>query len=484
MALQFPDFKRISFNEANPAMVGTERGQALMQHFLTLPQDLQHKILANQISQAKAKYAEPMAQQGLQEAILKNQYYGPLSQSTMGLQGAEAAKTRFMTENPQYISPEAALLTQAIGKHPTQGAGGGGGYTSSNQDYKANTGNDVSGGATEFGDNNRASPEEVRQKANQLDNSGQQQPAPDKTAGYNMAQYHPDAMAFNPPTLQSPTGNPAADNMYYKKFGMSPIQQTQLELSKAQAEKYQTENVERNKDFNNQAVLSNQSSLDAQKFLDASQKAQALERGPLAGRVPGLKDAAQNMDAYGNNMVTSAAQLFQGGKAIHAADIELQKIAKPSRLQNKDVAEDLAHGIIAKNDRNKEKQLFYSRATQLGLKPEIMDSMWNKYETDRPYMDPETHMPNDSYKGTWQDYLHPEVVNSFLQGKEYYIPDQKKLEQDNWTAKDLKDMKDWARKNGKDPAAINKNTLYTLAKNEKTTLANVKREFIKNGILK
>ncbi len=90
MAIQFPDFQRITFDEANPMLVGMERGQKLSQSAMMFPQDLKAKMLANQIAQAQAKYAEPMAKEGLTKAQQENQWNPKIWQSEIGLRGAQA----------------------------------------------------------------------------------------------------------------------------------------------------------------------------------------------------------------------------------------------------------------------------------------------------------------------------------------------------------------------------------------------------------
>ena len=74
MAIQFPDFQRISFDEANPVLKGLSTGQDMMQKFLKFPQDLQAQILANEIAKVNAKYAEPMAQGNLTKLTQENQW--------------------------------------------------------------------------------------------------------------------------------------------------------------------------------------------------------------------------------------------------------------------------------------------------------------------------------------------------------------------------------------------------------------------------
>lgn len=497
MAIQFPDFQRISFDEANPLLTGMSKGQNLMQNLLQFPQDLQSKILANEIAKVQAKYAEPNAQASLTTAQQHNQYDPRVWESEIGLRGqqgqlagSEAAKNRFLTKNPQYISPEGMLITQAIeqqqkaaqqqsqqSQQPQQPP-----VIQMPQNIVGQMGGGQASPASSIGNSSPNAAPNGQQPQAPGQGQGQQLPQP-QGAQYSQSQYNPNALAFNPPQLQSPTGNPSLDNMYYKKFGMSPIAQVQLDLSKAQSEKYQQQNIDRNKEFNNQSVFANESTLNAHKFLDALERSSSLERGVAGGRAPAATNAAQEMDTYGANMAAAATKLFQGDNAVHASDIELQQMAKPSRKQNEDVSFDLAQGVIAKNDRLKEKQQYYATGTQLGLKPEIMDSMWNKYETERPYISSDTKMPNDAYKGTWRDYLNPEAINEFLQGKDYLFPNQKPLENANWTPKDLKEVKAWAKKNNLDPKDFDKKKLYKLAKSEKLSLAQLKQELHGMGAL-
>jgi hypothetical protein len=117
----------------------------------------------------------------------------------------------------------------------------------------------------------------------------------------------------------------------------------------------------------------------------------------------------------------------------------------------------------------------------LGLKSDVLDTMWNKYESNRPYFNADTHMPNDAYKGTWKDYLNPEAINAVVQGKEFDFPNQKQLNNFNWTEKDLTSIKKWAKEIGEDPKDFDKMHLYKLAKSEGKTLAQLKAELREMG---
>lgn len=141
-----PYYNPISFNEANPGLVGAERGSQLLQNYMMFPQQLQQAQLENAIrqvqskyaepltqqqlqqsqldniiKQAQAKYAEPAAQQDLQKAILYNKYYGPSAEAQMRLQGAqtglagsEAEKNRYMLSHPGYFGGEETKTIQAL----------------------------------------------------------------------------------------------------------------------------------------------------------------------------------------------------------------------------------------------------------------------------------------------------------------------------------------------------------------------------------
>jgi len=102
MPIQFPDFNRISFDEANPLLTGMSRGQQLMQNFMQFPQELRAKMWANQIAQVQAQYAQPMAEQGLLQAKQKTEYDPKIWESEIGLRGAQTGLTN---QQSKYYAP-------------------------------------------------------------------------------------------------------------------------------------------------------------------------------------------------------------------------------------------------------------------------------------------------------------------------------------------------------------------------------------------
>lgn len=121
MPIQFPDFQRISYDEANPLFKGMEQGQRLTQGFMAFPQDMQAKILANQIAQVQAKYAEPMAQGNLTKLNQENQYNPRIWESEMNLRGAQATnlgaetkKTNYLLEHPGFMGGDETKSLEAL----------------------------------------------------------------------------------------------------------------------------------------------------------------------------------------------------------------------------------------------------------------------------------------------------------------------------------------------------------------------------------
>lgn len=118
MALQLPTFEPITYEQANPALVGLAKGQELMQKAMMYPQLLKAQTLQNAIDAIKAKYAEPLTQADLEKAKLYNQYYGPNIESEMalrraqtGLTGSETNLNQLKFQNPGLMGND---IAQAI----------------------------------------------------------------------------------------------------------------------------------------------------------------------------------------------------------------------------------------------------------------------------------------------------------------------------------------------------------------------------------
>ena len=425
-----PDYPMLTPGQVNPW------NAALKQAFSTYGEGL------------KAAYAKPNLEQALLKAKQANIYNPKIWESEIGLRGAqaglagsEAVKNQFLVNHPEYINPDAALL---FGRPGENNQSNGNGMQQGGSPQQAMGSPNIAGASPTDQQNidqmkpgqsyvigSGQSPNEQGQSTKQG-----QQPQQQQSGGQNQMpnaeQYDPAAFAFNMPKLPT-TGNQQRDAALYKRYGLSPEQQTKLDLAKELGSAYQTEMIKKTNEFSDQAQIANQSTIDAHKFLNALEHVNTLQTGHFGGLTPGITDATQNMDNAGHNLVQSSTLLFKNGQAIHGGDITLNQLSKPNRRQNPSVSFDLAQGIIAKNDRIKERQQFYSTGMLMHLSPPVLDSLWNKYETERPYMDSDTKMPNDSYKGTWKDYLTPQSVNAFVRGEDYTPPNQRVLQGMSWS---------------------------------------------------
>lgn len=135
MPIQPISFPMLSFEQANPSLVGAKYGQEMAQSGLKFPLEQEARRLANAIAAVNAQYAEPLKMEELEKAQLYNQYYGPDIESQMGLRsaqaglagaqaglaGTEAEKIRFLLKNPAYMNPEAAMISYALQQQAPSG---------------------------------------------------------------------------------------------------------------------------------------------------------------------------------------------------------------------------------------------------------------------------------------------------------------------------------------------------------------------------
>lgn len=116
MAIQLPNFQRISFQEANPFLSGLISGQQIGQNFLNFPLSYKNQQLNNQILASKAKYASPMeaARLAYQQAATPNleaqtaltnkevDWSDPKMRSLLALQAAQSSNLNSETQRKQW----------------------------------------------------------------------------------------------------------------------------------------------------------------------------------------------------------------------------------------------------------------------------------------------------------------------------------------------------------------------------------------------
>jgi hypothetical protein len=141
MAIGPMSFKRISHEEANPFMTGALKSQEFAKNALMTPQQLQAAMLANIISQAQAKYAEPNAKADLeykqaqtpylqsqtQGQNLQNQYYpqditSQINQrnAQTGLIGEQTMATGLENEFNKKANPYKLMGEKFKGENPRE----------------------------------------------------------------------------------------------------------------------------------------------------------------------------------------------------------------------------------------------------------------------------------------------------------------------------------------------------------------------------
>ncbi len=129
MAVSYPSFNRITFDEANPFLTGAKKGQ-----------DLAGEFLKNQIAAAQAKYADPMEQAKLQNQQLENQWNPQLWKSLIDLQNSQAGlSSSQIAYNKAHGGEEQIVYNNMLNQQGQQGnsgasqggssGGNGGGYS-------------------------------------------------------------------------------------------------------------------------------------------------------------------------------------------------------------------------------------------------------------------------------------------------------------------------------------------------------------------
>lgn len=134
-----------------------------------------------------------------------------------------------------------------------------------------------------------------------------------------------------------------------------------------------------------------------------------LESGAIAGRLPGLSDAAQDSDIALNNLVAARLKAWQTSK-ITNMDLGFGKGLKPGRYMN-DAAYNnevnYEHGL---SDRTQEYPAFAAVAQSKGLLPSQADTIWARYANEKPFYDPKSKRVLDQNLEKWEDYLTPESM--------------------------------------------------------------------------
>lgn len=399
MPIQFPDFQRISFDEANPWLVGAERGQKFAQSSMQFPQDLMAKMLANQIAQVQAKYAEPITQQYLTKSIQANQWNPKIWQSEIGLRGAEAGK---MEKETQWYDKEAAAR---IGLQNAQ-AQGSSAEASMNQ-MKLNYLSKMLGNGGNAG-------------------SGPSMQGDGMTTGNTSSGGSTNSPSTAPSRYGIETPSPTQDDIGNKVlFGIDTF-------TPRQQQSYQRQQKQ-NDMFTKQIAESVQNANSAQKarqalsiFNNAMDKANFT--GEYWGTTPssGWRTAVHPMSDFSNEQIAdnAVANLIPGAMAeikeamgagkFSVIDMQAAQQMKVSRTMNKESrksASNFMNGIFSRMD---EQSKFYQTVgnPNAGVDKNTADLLWQNYQNDFPVYDKNTSSFNPDNLNNWPLYTTPKAIAS------------------------------------------------------------------------
>jgi len=113
MPFTMPSYPILTPEQANPLLYGAQIGQSMMQKGMMFPQEMQAKMLENQLNQIKAKYAESLTQEELTKAKQANEWNPQIWKSEIGLRGAQTGLAGAETQKLHAMQPYIAQQAEA-----------------------------------------------------------------------------------------------------------------------------------------------------------------------------------------------------------------------------------------------------------------------------------------------------------------------------------------------------------------------------------
>lgn len=406
MPIQFPDIQRISFNEANPGLVGAERGQALMQNFMQFPQDLQAKILANKIAEVNAQYAKPMAEGNLTKLNQENQWNPKIWGSEIGLRGAQSglygAQTKNLGVETQTNQMKLDYLKQMLGSRDQGGMNPAGG------------GAIQGAGATVMGNAG------VGTSAPGQAQSGQQQQQQPQQQPQNNSLYGVD--------IPQPTHQDIANKMLMGIDTFSPKQQnakTQIQDQYKQYQKATADSIQEATAANNmnQAINVFNNSMD--KSFYRGQRLGHIESSGILSP-PGDMSPEQESDRAALQMLPAAIETLKdamGSARFSNLDMGVAGKMKFDRTMNDETRATQTQWLQGVNQRMMEKAKFLSYVgnPEMGVKKAQADQLWSAYQQDFPLISEDGKTFQGTNLGNWPLYTTPRAISS-IQSTGSYSP--------------------------------------------------------------
>lgn len=402
MAIQLPNFQRISFDEANPLLTGMNKGQDLMQQFMMFPQDMRAKILANQIAQVQAQYAQPMAKEALTAAQQQNQFNPRIWESEIGLRGAQA--NQLGKETQWYDKKTAADIAMEQAQTGLYGAQADQNKIKTNlmnSLFKDQNGGASSMGGIGIGGANASTPSNTVY--------GIETPKPTREDIINK-------MLFDTDTFSSKRDN-AKDQQQdqYKKF------QEELTSSIKEA---------------NDAVAMRQALSTFNNAMDKSfYKGSTLGTTPSSGWksafIPGDLTPEQEADRAALNLIPKAVSQLRdsmGSARFSNLDMKVAQDLKVDRTMNDETRLFQTQWLNGVNDRIQEKAKFFSvfNNPALGANKATADMLWQEYQSQFPLVSKDGKTFKGSNLGNWPLYTTPKAIQSIKENGTYKPSDAEK----------------------------------------------------------
>lgn len=405
MPLQFPDFQRISFDEANPMLTGMAKGQQLMQNNLKFPIDLQSAILANK---------------------LKGQEFDwnpRIWESEIGLRGAQSglagAQTGLTQSQTGMSNLKLRYLQQVLsGGQPSGGGGGGsvGGGADSGYSYDSQGRNVV------------ASPDEVSQ-ISQGGNAGMQgggQPSQQPSGGQQ--QQAPQGNSFYGVDVPQPSQSDIANSMLLGIDTFGPKRDNAKSQIQDQYTQYQKGIQDAIQEANAATNLSQAMSVFNNAMDKSFYRGQRLGHVPSDGYLspPGDLSPEQEADRAALQMMPAAIETLKGamGSARFSnLDMNMATKMKFDRTMNDETRQVQSQWVNGVNNRMQEKSKFMQTMgnPRSGAMKSDADQLWTQYQQDFPLISKDGKTFQGSNLNNWPLYTTPRAIAS-IRTKGTYSP--------------------------------------------------------------
>lgn len=422
MPIQFPDFQRISFDEANPMLTGMGKGQKMAQSFLQFPQDLQGKILANEIAKVQAKYAEPNAQAALKTAQQHNQFDPSIWGSEIGLRGAQAGLAGAQTGLTKSQAGMANLKLEYF-KRLLAGQGGGQGGQPQGGGQMPGGDQGMTGGGAVGGD------EDVSNNSAlgiPVSNSSQQSQA-GQQGGQNAPQGGGQQGGVAPANtmygieVPKPTGEDILNKNFLgiDTYGMrqenakTQIQDQYKQFQDSVASSIQNANAAISM---NQAMNKFNDAMD-KSFYKGSRLGSTPSSGFGAAFVPGDMTPEQDADRAAMQMLPEAVSTLKdamGQSRFSNLDMNMATKMKFDRTMNDDTRKNMTAWLSGVNNRMIEQSSFYSMLgnPRSGVTKPEADMLWSQYQNDFPLISKDGKTFQGENMGNWPLYTTPKAIAS------------------------------------------------------------------------